>query len=261
VGARRDLSMADLPLIVILGAALGLFCLGIAGSRGLLEIRDALRAAEFDRLAVLDGWLAARGLASVVAAIPVMAVLMSATSTAGLAWVVSALAAGIVFWFAPQILLAARRRVERRVLDDLALHLDLIALAFEAGCGWTAALMSCTERTPDGPLRRAWARVIVEIQAGVEPLEALRGLEQRSRLRPFTTLLSAVRAAEKLQQPLAPVLRERARSAAAAKFARAERDARAAPLRLWAAMCLCLLPCTAVVLAFPVANLLARVWS
>jgi tight adherence protein C len=55
------------------------------------------------------------------------------------------------------------------------------------------------------------------------------------------------------------VLRERARQAAAGRFARAERQARAAPLKLWATMVLCIAPCTLLVLAFPVARLLALI--
>ena len=56
----------------------------------------------------------------------------------------------------------------------------------------------------------------------------------------------------------AGVLRDRARHCAASRFARAERLARAAPLKVWAALLLCLAPCTAVVLAFPLAQLLAK---
>jgi tight adherence protein C len=57
------------------------------------------------------------------------------------------------------------------------------------------------------------------------------------------------------------VLRERARQAAAARFARAERRARVAPLRLWATLMLCIAPCTLLVLAFPVARLLALLFD
>jgi tight adherence protein C len=250
--------MPDVSFL-LLPAGIAAFTLAVFGSRGLLEIREALRLAEFDRLSAPEGWVAARALAAVLAAIPVAVVGVIATSRSGVVLLCTVSVAGFVYGWAPRGLLMARRRIERQVLDELALHLDLIALAMEAGGGWNSALASCVERAPDGPLRRAWHRVIIEMQSGVEPLEALRGLEQRLRLRPFATLVSAVRAAMKLQQPLAPVLRERARSAAAGTFARAEREARVAPLRLWAAMCLCLLPCTALVLAFPVARILAGI--
>jgi len=55
------------------------------------------------------------------------------------------------------------------------------------------------------------------------------------------------------------VLRERARQASALRFARAEKLARAAPLKLWATLMLCLAPCTLLVLAWPMARLLALI--
>jgi tight adherence protein C len=71
--------------------------------------------------------------------------------------------------------------------------------------------------------------------------------------------VTALRAAEKLNLPLAEVFRDRARQSAAHRFARAERRARAAPLKLWAALVLCIGPCTVVVLAFPLARVLVKV--
>ena len=250
--------MSGPPTMVLLATAAGVIALGVFGLRGLLEIREALRLAEFDRLVSPPAWPATRGLIGVLVAIPVITFIV-VPSGADVALLAGAIAASIGFWLSPHWLLAARRRVERTILDELALHLDLLALAMESGSSWPAALAACVEKAPDGPLRRAWERVILEIHAGAEPIEALRNLEQRLRLRPFATLVSALRAAEKLQQPVAPVLRERARQAAAGRFARAEREARAAPLRLWAAMWLCLVPCTAVILAYPAARLLAQV--
>jgi tight adherence protein C len=248
----------EVPAFVWLAAAIGLFALGVFGLRGLLEIREALRVAEFDRLATPPHWQAARALAGALFALPLMFVLRQ---LGGAALVVGIAAAGLGYWMAPRMLAAARRRAERELLDELALHLDLIAVALESGSPWGAALILCTERAPDGVLRRAWQRVILEIHSGAEPLDALRNLEQRLRLTPLTTLVSALRAAEKLHLPAASVLRDRARSCAASRFARAEREARAAPLKLWAAMWLCLVPCTALVLAFPLARLLARFWA
>jgi tight adherence protein C len=247
--------MGSVPGIVLLAAAIGLAVLGVHGLRGLLDIREALRLLEFDRLSSPSCWPATRGLLAALAALPFL-FLGWRLGVVGL--LIALAVAGTTFHVAPEFLRAARRRVEEAVLDDLALHLDLLALALESGSSWPAALSMCVERAPDGPLRRAWGRVIQEIHAGAEPIEALRHLEQRARLAPLATLVSALRSAEKLQLPAAPVLRERARQAAAATFARGERAARAVPLKLWAAMVLCLAPCTAVVLAFPLAHLMAR---
>jgi tight adherence protein C len=121
------------------------------------------------------------------------------------------------------------------------------------------ALALCTEHAPPGVLRRALTPAVLEIHAGAEPLEALRALEERLGMRFFGGLLAALRAAERLDLPLAPLLREKSRQATARRFARAEHLARTAPLRLWATLMLCIAPCTLVVLAFPVARMLAVV--
>jgi tight adherence protein C len=143
------------------------------------------------------------------------------------------------------------------MLDDLPLHLDLMAMSVEAGGSLSAALALAGEHGPDGALRRAFVRVLLEVHGGVELTDALRALDQRLGLRPISIVVAALRAADKLKLPLARVLRERATQSAANRFARAERLARAAPLKLWATLMLCIAPCTLVVLAFPVARMLA----
>jgi tight adherence protein C len=250
--------VTELPAIVYLFGGAGLLALAVFGLRGLLEIREALRLAEFERLAQPPHWVVTRALLGVLLAIPPVALFASQGS---LSLVPGLLVAALGYWMAPHLLLAARRRVEEQILDALPLHLDMIALAMESGSSWSAALAICRERAPEGPLRRAWDRVMLEMHAGTDALEALRHLEQRLRLSPFATLVSALRAAEKLQLPAWGVLRDRARQAAAARFARAERQARVAPLKLWAAMLLCLAPCTAAVLAWPAAQLLAALFE
>jgi Flp pilus assembly protein TadB len=247
--------MVEVPVVVWLLMAALMLASGTWGLRGFLELLSALRHGELDRLAQPAHWPAIRLLAAVIAALPLLVIARGQGMPA--LWL-AVIAGGAVFWLAPQGLRAARRHVEQRILDDLPLHLDLMAVAMEAGCTWPAALSACVEHADEGPLRRAWQRVSLEIQAGAEPLDALRGLELRLRLAPFATLVSALRAAEKLRLPAAMVLRERARQAAASRFARAERRARAAPLRLWAVMVLCLVPCTAAALAIPLALLWSR---
>jgi tight adherence protein C len=247
-----------LPAFIWLLVALGTMAVGIHGLRGLLEIHAALQVAELDRISPPPHWAATRALTGVLAGMPVAWLLRDLGT---LAIAPGGAIAAMGFWLAPQLLDSARRRLQRRLLDELALHLDLLAVALESGSSWSAALVLCVERTAEGPLRRAWQRVILDIHGGMDPLDALRDMEQRLRLQPLTTLLSALKAAEKLKLPAAGVLRDRARHCSAARFARAERRARAAPLKLWAAMLLCLLPCTAAVLAYPLARLLAAVFA
>lgn len=246
--------MAEVPLFVFAAGAVGVFAISVLGLRGLLDIRDALRSADLARLAALDNWQTTRACIGVAAGVPM---LLAASRLGAAAWLAGAATAALGYWAAPQFLAAARRRVEREINDDLALHLDLIALAMEAGSSLPAAIAICAERAPEGALRRAWARVILEMHAGAEPLEALRAFEQRLGLRSFTSLVTALRSAERCNLEPPQVLRERARQSAAQRFARAEHLARAAPLKLWAALVLAIAPCTFVVLAFPIARMLA----
>jgi tight adherence protein C len=247
---------SDIPIFFLACGAACAFALSVFGLRGLLDIRDALRHADLARLSAPEHWQVTRAWVGFVAALPVLL----ATSQLGAgAWLAGATTAAVGIWSAPLFLAAARRRVEREVLDDLAVHLDLAALAMEAGSSLPAALAICAERAPRGALKRCLSRVVLDIHSGAEPLEALRALEQRVGLKPLSSLVTALRSAERLNMDVAQVLRERARQSAGFRFARAERLARAAPLKLWAALVLAIVPCTFVVLAFPIGRLLAIV--
>jgi tight adherence protein C len=248
------MTVSESPWLFLAVLGSGGFALSVFGLRGVLGIRAALGEADFETLSAPPRWAVTRAFCGLCVALPV---LFAATSLGNVAWLAAIAAGALAYSVAPRFLDSALQRVRQQLLDDLALHLDLMALIMEAGGSLTAALGTCAERAPDGALRRAWLRVVLEIHAGAEPFEALRALDQRLGLRPVSTLIAALRSAERLGVDAAAVLRERARQAAGTRFARAERRARAAPLKLWATLMLCIAPCTLVLLAFPVAKLLA----
>jgi tight adherence protein C len=239
--------------MALLVLAVVMFGLSVFGLRGLLDIHDALKFAELNRLATPEHWQVTRAWCGALASLPVY---FAVSSLVSVAWIAAAAVAGLGYAVAPRFLESVRQRVEHELLDDLPAHLDLIALGLEAGRPLSAAIATCAHRAPDGALRRAWSRVMLDIHAGTEPLESLRAMEQRMGLKPLASLVSALRAGEKLGVPAAPVFREKARQSAAHRFARAERRARAAPLKLWAALVLCIAPCTVIVLAYPLVRLL-----
>ena len=244
----------SVPELLPLLLALAGISLAVPGFRGMADIGDALQRAELQRLAAPRHWIATRAFLAFVVAVPVFLT----TASLGIGALGAALAtAALAFAVAPSFLASLRQRAEQALLDELAVHLDLIALAVEAGSSLTSAINACAERAPDGPLRRAWARAVLEIHAGAEVQDVLRELEQRVALRPLSLAVLALRSAERAGVDAGAVLRERARQAAASRFARAERLARAAPLKLWATLMLCIAPCTLLVLAFPLAQLLA----
>jgi tight adherence protein C len=248
--------MESVPLPAWMLIAAGGFALGVFGLRGWLDIHAAFRDAELERLDANPHWQVSRAFAAFVAAIPVW---IATGSLDGGRWFAALLVAGLAFAAAPRFLAAARERVEREMLRELPLHLDLIALAMESGATLPASIAMCAEHAPAGALRRAWNRVLLDIHAEIEPLDALRAFEERLGFRLFGHLLAALRSSEKFGIDPALILREKARQAAGARFSRAEQLARAAPLKLWATLILCLAPCTLVVLAFPIARMLAVV--
>src|SRR3954471_17197819 len=228
--------------------------LAIPALRGCADIREALRFAELDRLRAPRCWPATRAFLGWLVALPVY---FAAVPLGAGAWGAALCAAALAYAVAPQFLDEARRAAEHALLDELALHLDLIAVVVESGGSLASALHACVERAPDGPLRRAWERTVLQLHAGAELPETLRDLELRMGVRAFSTLVAVVRTVERSGADLGPVLRDRARQASALRFARAEKLARAAPLKLWATLMLCLAPCALLVLAWPVARLLA----
>ncbi|MFO1455784.1 MAG: type II secretion system F family protein [Steroidobacteraceae bacterium] len=146
----------------------------------------------------------------------------------------------------------ARRR-EWQVLRDLPVYVDMLTLALEAGCALGVALQVATSRTPDSPLRRAFQRVQVDLRAGRSRQDALRALAERLDLAPITALVAALVQADVSGGSLSGVLRSQADQRLNERFARAERLALEAPVKLLAPLILCIFPCTFMVLAFPVA--------
>ena len=168
--ARGGLAVSGSSLFVLVAGA-GLFGLSVFALRGLLEIREALRVADLSRANAPEFWPLTRIWSG---AAPGVLVLLAASRLGAAAWLAGAAIAALGYRVAPEFLLAARRRVEQEVLDDLPVHLDLIAVGLEARCSLPAALALCAERAPAGALKRAWSRVVLEIHHGMDPLEALR---------------------------------------------------------------------------------------
>jgi tight adherence protein C len=242
------------PWLVLLLIGAGVFALGVHGVRGLLAVRSALHRANVEELANPPHWRITRAFVGTCAALPL---LLLQPTLGAVAYLTACVVGGLGYFVAPQFLDSARQRLERELLDDLPLHLDVMALAVESGSSLPAALALAAQHGPEGALRRALEGLVLDIHAGEDAFEALRDLDQRLKLRSFSTLVTSLRSAERLGLPLAPILRDRATQTAASRFARAERLARAAPLKLWATLMLCIAPCTLLVLAFPVAQLLA----
>ncbi len=232
----RVLMMLSAPLAVWLGPRLSL---------GLRErIQRELRVAEID-----DGLLPQQFLAITIS-LPIVSgmttLLMSGSiSMAVLSIVVVAM---LPWWWLRDT--ANRQRVE--VLRELPMYLDMLTLALEAGGALSVALKISTERAPDTLLKRAFMRVQGDLRAGRSRVEALRALAERLDSPAVTALVAALIQADSSGGSLADVLRAQSEQRLDERFARAEKAAMEAPVKMLGPLVLCIFPCTFIVLAAPI---------
>lgn len=164
----------------------------------------------------------------------------------------AALGAGLALllaqaWFADRI--AARRRLR---LKTLPFFLDLITLCVEAGLNLTGALHQAVAKGPQGPLRDDLQRVLRDVRAGKSRADALRTLADRLQEPAISHLVSAIIQAENMGMNLGPILRAQGEQRRNERFARAEKAAMEAPVKLLLPLIGFIFPCTFLVIGFPV---------
>jgi tight adherence protein C len=144
------------------------------------------------------------------------------------------------------------KQVEIDVLKNLPTFLDMLTMAIESGCNLTVGMNIAVEKTPDNALRRAFARLLREVRSGRNRIDALRNMEDRIDLPVVSSLISALVQAEKTGASLGTVLRAQSAQRTNERFARAEKLAMEAPVKMLGPLILCIFPCTFVVIGFPI---------
>jgi tight adherence protein C len=188
--------------------------------------------------------------------------LVLATVFAGLAWFVSSafstswvaitLAALVGYgmpaiWLRDQILL--RRH---RTLKTLPFMLDIMTLCVEAGLNLTGAIQQAVAKGPQGPMRDELARAMRDVRAGKPRAQALRQLADRMDETSVHSLVSALIQAENTGMDLGPVLRAQAEQRRTERFAKAEKLAMEAPVKMLGPLIGFIFPCTFLILFFPI---------
>lgn len=144
------------------------------------------------------------------------------------------------------------KRVEIEILKNLPNFLDMLTLSIESGCNLTVGMNIAVDKTPDNALRRAFARLLREIRSGRNRIDALRNLEERLDNAAVGSLVSTLVQAEKTGASLGVVLRAQSTQRTNERFARAEKLAMEAPVKMLGPLILCIFPCTFVVIGFPI---------
>ena len=207
------------------------------------SLQRRLRLAGIDEEVLPQQWLAVCGASALIAAAVGGVVVLKP-------WVVI----GLSLLGAMMPMLWMRDAVIRRaqeVIRDLPVYVDMLTLTLEAGGALSVALKVATDRAPDGVLRRAFMRVQGDLRSGRSRSEALLALGERLSLPAVDPLVAALVQAESSGASLATVLRAQADQRLHERFARAEKLALEAPVKMLGPLVLCIFPCTFLVLAFP----------
>ncbi len=153
----------------------------------------------------------------------------------------------------PAIWLRDRIDVRRRqALKSLPFMLDLITLCVESGLNLAGAIQQAVDKGPAGALKDEFARLLRDIRAGKPRSEALRELAARMDMPAVSSFVSTLIQAEATGMSLGPILRAQADQRRIERFARAEKLAMEAPVKLLFPLIFFIFPCVFAILMFPI---------
>lgn len=141
----------------------------------------------------------------------------------------------------------------REILRELPAWLDMMTVCVEAGATLTSGLRLLVDQSPASPLRDYFERVLREVRGGRTRASAFSQVATLYGVESLSTLASALAHAEGSGMSLGQVLRAQAEQRTAERFARAEKLAMQAPVKMLAPLILCIFPCTFIVIAVPIA--------
>ncbi|MFO7324832.1 MAG: type II secretion system F family protein [Pseudomonadota bacterium] len=146
-----------------------------------------------------------------------------------------------------------RELQQQAIARELPAWLDLMIVCVEAGSTLTAGIRLIVEQAPPGPLRDFFDRVLREIRGGRSRAQAFSHVAAQMGNEGLTTLASALEHAEGSGMSLGQVLRAQAAQRTAERFARAEKLAMQAPVKMLGPLIFCIFPCTFIVIGVPIA--------
>ncbi|WP_430332008.1 type II secretion system F family protein [Rhodococcus sp. ACT016] len=244
---------------------------GIAPSVSRARIVNALSPpgtmARLERLHVLAGrpaaWAPERSaMAKIVLAFgAALLALVGVSLTPSIGQVPLAVAAVVLAYFVPELLLYSRGQ-ERQEAIELALAdtLDQMTIAVEAGLGFEAAMVRAA-RNGTGPLTEELIRTLQDIQMGQTRRSAYLELAARTRAPNLRRFLRAVIQADEYGVAIADVLRTQAGEMRLKRRQRAEEKAMQVPVKVLFPLLTCILPTVFVVILGPAVISMIQVFS
>lgn len=173
----------------------------------------------------------------------------------------TALIAGIVFSFLPDLLLSAKaQRRQHMVIRELPDMLDMLTISVEAGLGFDQAV-SRYVRHSKGPLGKEFGIALMEIQAGKSRRDALKQMAERVDVQELRTFVMSIVQADAFGVSVSDVLRTQSREMRIKRRQRAEELAQKAPAKMAFPLVICILPATLIVVMAPAIVGLMRLFA
>jgi tight adherence protein C len=218
-------------------------CIPAACSRRIL---GSLDSADLLPQLTPDLWVALRIVHGLAAA-----VIMLAMTGAG-SWLAASLTGGAGYMIGGLWLRRLHQARELQIARELPAYLDLLTVCVEAGATLTAGVRLIVAQAPSSPLRNYFDRVLREVRSGRPRAQAFAHVAGIHGVESLTTLANALAHAEGAGMSLGQILRTQSEQRTAERFARAERLAMQAPVKMLGPLIFCIFPCTFIVLAVPI---------
>lgn len=167
-------------------------------------------------------------------------------------WLLAGLAGISAFMAGGWWLRRRNRERERQIARELPAYLDLLTVCVEAGATLTAGVRLIVLQAPPSPLRSYFDRVLREVRGGRPRAQAFAHVAAMNGVESLITLANALAHAEGAGMSLGQILRTQSEQRTAERFARAEKLAMQAPVKMLGPLIFCIFPCTFIVLAVPI---------
>lgn len=209
------------------------------------KLREQLAMAGYEQVLTPEQFMTVRILLGVVGVLFTILFFASGNAMAGLL----VLFCAVLY---PQVWL--RSLITKRhlqILKALPNVLDLLTLSVEAGKDFVTALRDILSRRPADELGLELRKALHEIQLGKPRHSALKEMTQRVRQPELTSVLNAIIQSDELGVSIGQVLRIQAEQLRAKRFARAEKLASEAPVKILFPVALLIFPAVFTVVIAP----------
>lgn len=145
--------------------------------------------------------------------------------------------------------LKKRRKLIVRALPS---YLDFLTMGIEAGLNMNGAISQAVDKGPSGPLRSEFALVLRDLRSGLTRVDALRRMDERTRIPQVANFITAVVQADRMGASLGATFRHQAEQRRTERFQLAEKQAMEAPVKLIFPLLIFIFPATFIILMFPI---------